>query len=392
MNSAIDSFCIMDRDVGNYSNNNLDLWQLVQQGFSEFVSSRISEKIHQRLQIHNLSDIVIPWVWSNVPEVAQYFAFFRDHIPIESERVVRDAGDTTIFTTSGVQRLETLLKKWLPCKRYKFSVAQPVIRTQFMESVDNGTATSFVNFSAVSIDSSYQDFISLLDNLLEFVFQHGLNSGDVEINIEEKLDNWWEKTFHKFTVTIYVKGVEIGEAIYMSDYPLENGNITAITDIWIGAERMQWSVNTKLGFFPWFERYYQEFDADETSRIIDCIRSSTLIVAEGVMPGNKGAGYRIRRFIKNFTEYNKTLQFNIHDLIEISYNFWENNGFIPRINKNQTAKVIISEWERALNMQTLNEIETNGGKKYYIEINQQRESFLKQLAVSIPKDLHQFIS
>lgn len=391
MNSAIDSFCI-DEHIRNHANNNLELWQLVRQGFSEFVSSKISAKIHQKLQAHNLSDITIPWAWSNVSESAQYFAFFRDHIPIESERVVRDTRDTTIFTTSGVQYLETLLKKWPSCKWYKFSVAQPVIRTQFMESVNNGTATSFVNFSAVSIDSSYQDFISLFNNLLEFVYQHGLDSRDVEINIEEKLDNWGEKSFHKFTVTIYVKGIEIWEAIYMSGYPLGNGDTTTITDIWIGTERMQWSVNTKLGFFPWFERYYQEFNADEVSRIIDCIRSSILIVAEGVMPGNKGAGYRIRRFIKNFTEYNKTLQFDIYDLIEISYNFWENNGFIPRINKSETVKVIISEWERALNMQTLNEIETNGGKRYYIEINQQRESFLKQLSISIPKNLHQFIS
>jgi len=169
-----------------------------------------------------------------------FLEYFENIKLIEPDKICRSKGDTTFFTTAGVQYIETFLKRDKILKKEKFMVAQPVIRSQFMDKVKEGISTSFINFSIESVDSTPEEFIELSKNFIRLVISQGVEIDKIKFQIEEMPDQWGDKKFHKIVLTLYFNDIEIGECVYIHGYPVTESKKIDIVDIGFGVERLNW--------------------------------------------------------------------------------------------------------------------------------------------------------
>jgi len=176
-------------------------------------------------------------------------------------------------------------------------VAQPVIRSQFMDKVKDGVSTSFVNFSIESIDANPTEFIELSNKFIKLVTNQGVNPEELRFCIEEMSDSWGNKKFRKTVLTLYFNNIELGECVYMHDYPVKEGKKIDIVDIGFGVERLNWGVNNK-NYLSDFDKFYTgDIDSNKITAVIDSIRTAVLIAGDGVMPSNHDHGYRIKTIV-----------------------------------------------------------------------------------------------
>src|SRR3989344_4094013 len=69
-----------------------------------------------------------------------------EYIPIiKPDKVLRSEGDTTIFTSAGIQHIETLEHDGIDLEGKKFTIKQPVVRSQFMDKIKEGYSTAFID-------------------------------------------------------------------------------------------------------------------------------------------------------------------------------------------------------------------------------------------------------
>ncbi len=315
------------------------------------------------------------------------FRYFESVEIIEPDKICRPKGDTTFFTTAGVQYIETILREEGELKRKLFVIAQPVIRSQFMDKVGEGTSTSFVNFSIESIDSPPDEFINLCHKLIKLIVDQGVNLKELRFQIENTQDSWGNRKFTQTVLTVYFNDIELGECIYINDYPVTENKKVSITDIGFGVERLNWGVGNSKHYFSEFDKFYTEKeDADKVASVIDCIRTIVLIAGEGIKPSSHDHGYRLRQLSKRFVSRNQNLNIDITELIHLSYEFWKKWGS-PNVTEDEVVKIIKSENERNYNGLFLSTLEKNGGPKIYVDINQSTTDFLKQISFSLPEEV-----
>jgi hypothetical protein len=270
-------------------------------------------------------------------------------------------------------------------------IAQPVIRSQFMDKVKEGVSSSFINFSIEHVGATRDDFINLTNKFIALVEDRGVNREDMRFTLEEVVDKWGDKSFTKTVLTIYIRNIELGECIYIHDYPLAKEERVSITDIGFGVERLNWGIGSSQFYFPEFSKFYSclsSKDKDKITGIIDCIRSMVLISSDGVLPSNKNHGYRMRQFSKRFVKRKTAIDINIDvkELVGIAYKFW-NKWKTPMIlNEKEIFEVISVENDRNYNSLFLSLFEKYGGPKTYVDINQSTKDFLKQIDISLPSE------
>jgi hypothetical protein len=316
-----------------------------------------------------------------------FLEYFDNIKLIEPDKVCRPKGDTTFFTTAGVQYIETFLKRDKKLKKEKFMVAQPVIRSQFMDKVKEGVSTSFINFSIESLDSNPDEFIELSKKFIQLVISQGIDVNKIKFQIEELPDQWGDRKFNKTVLTLYFNDIEIGECVYIHGYPVTESKKIDIIDIGFGVERLNWGIGNNKNYFSDFDKFYSnKFDSNEVAASIDCIRTATLIAAEGVKPSNHDHGYRLRQLLKRFVIRNQKTKFDLSELVSISYDYWLKWGFKPVITKSQTLDIIKQEYERNWNNNFLSLLKEHGGFDIYVDINQPSEKFLKQVEISLPQE------
>lgn len=85
-----------------------------------------------------------------------------EHIPsIKPDGVLRPEGDTTIFTSAGIQHIEILERNKINLEGVKFKIAQPVVRSQFMDKIKEGYSTAFADETVAQLGVSDEDFFSM---------------------------------------------------------------------------------------------------------------------------------------------------------------------------------------------------------------------------------------
>lgn len=325
------------------------------------------------------------------------FSFFENAKILVPDKICRPKGDTTFFTTAGVQHIETILRERGKLERKLFVISQPVIRSQFMDKIKDGTSTSFINFSVEAVRSNPDEFIDLCDRLIKLIVGCGADPRELRFQIENVNDRWGDKEFTKTVLTLYFNNTELAECVLIHDYPISENDKICIADVGFGVERLNWGVNKSRYYFPGFDKFYEEkrgenkIDSDKVTAIIDSMRTGVLIAGEGVIPSNHDAGYRLRQLSKRFVLRNQGVNFNVVELIHNSYEYWQKWSFEPNIGENKVVEIMRQENERNYNGLLLSMLEERGGPHVYVEINQPTVNFLKQLRVSLSKDAKEIV-
>jgi|GEM_PF-2457807 len=322
-------------------------------------------------------------------------SYFDKYSILHPEAVLRPKGDTTIFTTAGVQRIESMLCENAEIKSDTFVVAQPVIRSQFLDKVKEGMSTSFVDCSVENIGATPDDLVRLHKLFVSLLVNQGIPAQNILFTISESVDQWGEKRISKRTVTFYVNDIEIGECVYIPDYPLTETSKISVADMCFGVERLCWGLRKNDVYFEDFKEFYPSgHDRNEIAGIIDSIRTAVLIACEGVKPSHKDPGYRLRLLMTRFFSRNKALKLETEKLVAKAYEYWKKWGIEPLLNEEEVLHLIQAETERAYNARLLLLFKELGGPDIYLNVNQASREFVHQLRRSRPNEadiIHQAI-
>ncbi len=317
-------------------------------------------------------------------ELQKYFPGIK---LVDPDSVCRPTGDTTFFTSAGFQHLETLMRENTEVDGQSFLISQPVIRSQFMDKVKEGTSSSFINFSIESVGANPSEFITLSNQFIELLEGLNINKEDVRFQIESKQDKWGGKKFTKTVWTTYIDGVEVGEGVYIHDYPITQEVKVPIADIGFGIERVNWVIGAEKHYFSEFSDYYDKADEDTVASVIDPIRTMVLIAGEGIKPSSHDQGYRLRQLSKRFVQRNLVTNFHLDELVIRSSKFWEQWGYRPTLDGEELLDVIRVENERNYNGLFLETLQREEGSQIYVDINQPTSKFFNQLEFSLPKQM-----
>jgi alanyl-tRNA synthetase len=321
------------------------------------------------------------------------FKHFENIKIIKPDKICRPSGDTTFFTAAGVQHIETILKKDGVLKKEKFVMVQPVIRSQFMDRVEDGVSTSFINFSIESIDANPAEFVELSNKFIELAVNQGIDPEKLRFQIEELSDRWGDRKFNKTVLTLYFNGIELGECVYMHNYPATESQKINIVDIGFGVERFNWGIGNNKNYFPEFDKFYvKNIDSNKVTSIIDSIRTAVLIANEGIRPSNHDHGYRLRQLSKRFVSRNQGMNLDFNDLVHTSYEYWGKWDSSPSLSEDDVLKVINQENERNWNSLFLSRLKENSDFNICIDINQTSTNFLQQINASLPKEAREIIN
>jgi len=275
----------------------------------------------------------------------------------------------TLFTVSGIQILDPIIHDGAEISDQKIFVAQPVIRTQFLPQVEEGSLTSFINLTAASINESYAEHFFTIKKWLAIMEEMGFSKEKISVRVSHNKNKWGKREFENEFIGIYYNNVEIGEASYIEKMPQNNRPSISISEVAFGKERMNFSLGGKT-----FGDYLMQ---GASIKIIDSARTLTLLAGSGVKPGNRGREYRTRLFSKNFVRENMNAGVSPEDIFKLSYDRWLKWIKLP-LNLERTIDILLTEYDRNFNRETLNFLALN---KVNIEmnVNQPTERFMKQL-------------
>ncbi len=320
-----------------------------------------------------------------------------ERIPaLDADPICRPEGDATFFTSAGIQKIESLQRQEGEVKKGQFKVLQPCVRSQYMDRVVEGTSTAFVDFAVVSLRASASEYGEIAKEFISFLASEGIASSDLRFQADVSDDLWGRKKIKKTTLTIIVRGIEVGEVVYVHDYPVSEKESIALVDACIGVERFQWASGKTPQYFPGFEAIYQmgkdlQRSPDEIAAVIDCIRTSVLLAGEGVRSAHKDPGYRLRQFMKRYTERNKDIRLDVKTLMHIAMPYWQRWGFRPTVSEEEIVKTITMEHDRSYNVWLVKSVKDKGGPNIQVDVNMSTEAFLTKIKATFPKQLQEKI-
>jgi len=313
-----------------------------------------------------------------------------EHIPtIKPDKVLRPEGDTTIFTSAGIQHLETLERDKINLEGEKFAIEQPVVRSQFMDKIREGYSTAFIDETVAQFGVSIEDFFDMCKQMVLNSLNHDADVQKYFVTIENQDDRWGQKKFTKLVVTLYYGGDEVSEGIYIDKFPKIDGQTTSISEICRGTERFNWvhRKNNDQPYFIGFEEFYNLENRDNIARIIDPIRTATLMLMQGVTPSHKDPGFRLRQLIKRFVERNMEFSFSENRLLDLSYDYWLKSNVEGIVGKDETIKLLKKEIVRAQNVYIVSCIEKDIGKKIKVDVNLNTDEFVKRIHSSSSEEI-----
>lgn len=309
---------------------------------------------------------------------------------IESENIIRPITDTTLFTTSGIQRIESLLRDQENIEEINTAVFQPVLRSQYIDNVSEGNTSSFTNFTAMSTSVTTGDFLQSIRQVVDLLPRaQNDNTQNLRLRIEENNAHWGSKEFKNTVVSFLFNSIEIGECVFIKDFPYGKESKLDIIDIGLGIERLRWSLEEPgTPFLVSYSEIYQQLEAKGVSRddivgIIDPIRSMTLIALDGAKPSNKNHGYRFRQLSKRMTTRTQGLDIVVDNIIKIAYEEWMEFGHKPTLELEEVTEIVSTENQRNYNRSLLDQLASSKNIKLKININQSTSSFIAQLRYSL---------
>ena len=207
--------------------------------------------------------------------------------------------DDTVFISAGIQ---PLLKKYrnnlLPSNKEIF-IPQPVIRTQYINSLKEGSSLAFVNITSSAINITEEKYIKMVSDWYDFLNCVGLKKSNISTHSDYYKDTWGDINLEGKRTFYYYNNIEIGDTTFFTKISDDSKKILFDTmcDLGFGLERIRWLYTLKS--------YYDLYSDSSflSSEIKALISALALLNVNNIQPSNKNAGYRDRLFSKKIVEY-----------------------------------------------------------------------------------------
>ena len=284
----------------------------------------------------------------------------------------------TVFYSAGIQPLlyECIGGK-LPENKNLF-IAQPVIRTQYLDLLDEGTSLAFINSTTSRFNLSQNDYDILVKDWLEFFYQIGLKKENITTLNDYYEDNWNNIDLSGYRTFYYYNNIEIGDTTFFTK--VGHDKIDSMCDLGFGIERLRWCINNN----SYFNLYSDSSELSSRSKAL--ISAISLLFVCNVAPSNKNSGYRFRLFSKKLAE---ELESKKMSNLELSYlkeclmywNDWQKE------NIEIDLSLIITEYERNCNANIINLLANEGYNVNRLNVNVTWEEMQKRLySAGVPKE------
>lgn len=287
---------------------------------SDFESRGVDETVVERL---------------NNPEYLNAF-FEKRGYKIHKPKSIINEGGSTLFTSAGVQILDDVIFREAVIPQEKIYVAQPVLRSQFIDEIKPGTSTSFVNISTEVVNPGLDEHFRTFSDWLDLLSELGIKEGDLDIFSDEDEPSWGGKKFKNKILRIFYRGLEIGDSVYAHDVPQGSRSPINFSDIGFGLERIKWSKRINYG----------ELAINE--RIEDYCKTLALLSGSGLQPSNHDQGYRMRLFSKRLLEEKTEVREQTDKALSYYYDYWTRWAHL-KVEKGEAVARIAKENGRNFN-------------------------------------------
>jgi alanyl-tRNA synthetase len=279
----------------------------------------------------------------NSSEIRQKFLKFfesRGHKIVPSSSVVPANDPSVLFTTAGMQQFKPYYAGLADAKEdfgaLNTASVQKCIRTSDIEEVGDERHLTFFEmlgnfsfggyFKEEAIKFAYefvtQEMGLKIDYVSVFEGEGNIPSDDEsaiiwqrldpKINVKKfgRADNFWGPTGDEGpcgpTTEVYVDGIEIWNIVFNEYFAAKDGSLTPLKtkgiDTGMGLERLA-KVSQKVETVfetDLFQPLMRAFKGSEKEKriIADHIRTSVILIADGVAPSNTDRGYILRRLIR----------------------------------------------------------------------------------------------
>ncbi len=304
-------------------------------------------------------------------KLQQYFVD-KEYTIVTPHNVVNN--QDTVFVTAGIQSLiSDFLNNRIDSK--KNFISQPVIRTQFINSIEEGISLAFVNLTTSGFNITEREHNLLIKDWIE-LFEHlGVKKEDILISSKDYARQWGdlkvtgEKSFY------YYKNIELGDATFFTKVIKdgEDVGIDTMSDVGFGLERLRWCLCNK----QYFDLYKDS--SDIAPAIKAYISAMALLLVNDVKPVNKSSGYRMRLLSKKLVELLKGVELTKvqEDYLIQSIAYWKD---WQAVNKEMDMSVIEKEYIRNCNRYIINALLNEGYENISgININVSTDEFIKKL-------------
>lgn len=200
----------------------------------------------------------------------------------------------TVFISAGIQPLLADYRKGLIKPNNKIYISQPVLRTQFVDTVSEGFSIAFINLTTASFNNTEQQHNELVGDWLDLFYELGLEKNKISTMQRAYERQWGDLLVKGKTTFYYYDNVELGDTTFFNNITRngEHLDLDTMSDVGFGLERIRW-VSTKK---PFFDLYSNSESLNPDVKAL--LSALALLAVNNVKPSNKNSGYRARLFSK----------------------------------------------------------------------------------------------
>ena len=276
----------------------------------------------------------------------------------------------TVFYSAGIQPLLSGFITGDIRESKKLFIAQPVIRTQYLDSLDEGTSLAFINGTTSCFNLSERDYEKLVRDWIEFFCQIGLEEKKITTMHDYYEDTWDNISLAGKRTFYYYDNLEIGDTTFFGQ--VSGDRIGTMCDLGFGIERLRWCLESGS--------YYNLYSDSSVlnPKVKALLSAMSLLFVCNVAPSNKNSGYRARLFSKKLAEVLQARKLNEMELnyLEECIKYWSDWQQVESDNDNS---MIINEYSRNCKAIIKNQLINEGYSVNRIDINIPWDDFEKRL-------------
>lgn len=245
----------------------------------------------------------------------------------------------TDLTISAIQALDPWLKDAKPRVWREGFLPQPVVRFTGERGSDgmllDGFLTSFVNLSCVTRIERVEQHAELLDAWIAAFSATGLHAG--RLTLHGNLDVWLRDTVAGITISINADGIGLGDAVLLWNRDTPDH---MASDLGSGLERLRWLLTGESWAWSTFGELARWWDW----RVLDGVRTATLLAMNGIRPAARGAGSAFRRALREVPVALAVAGFD--NLVRTQRMYWTAMGMSglswPQVTESIAREVLLS--------------------------------------------------
>lgn len=284
----------------------------------------------------------------------------------------------TVFVSAGIQ---PLLKSYRDGKindKTKMYLSQPVIRTQYSDSIKEGTSLAFINTTTASFNNSESEHLKMIQDWYELLFELGMKKDDITSRSDIIETKWGDLKLKGNRIFHYYKNLELGDTTFFTKVESQNNNLNleTMSDLGFGLERLRWKLTNNS--------YYDLYSNSSaiSSEIKAYLSAIALLTVNKIKPSNKNTGYRARLYSKKLVSLLNGRNFNKSELLYLDecIKYWTT---WQEISDDIDTSMIMNEYIRNGNRHLVDILSEEGYKNLDgININNSREELIKRLKTS----------